>query len=73
MDKEKLIKINESDVDCTNIVVDENYPLEKCGYLNDAGKVVVRGIVSYSDVRESHFDKDGILQIVGEAIDNTII
>lgn len=66
-----LIKVNQNDIDCTNIVIDENYPLEKCGHLNEAGKVVVRGINCHSsNAKESHIDETGVLQIVGEAIDN---
>lgn len=66
-----LIKVNQNDIDCTNIVIDENYPLERCGHLNEAGRVVVRGINCHSSTAtNSHISKDGVLQIVGEAIDN---
>lgn len=72
MKNSNLIKVNENDIDCTNVVINENCPLENCGHLNEAGKVVVRDINSYSSVvSHGHIDQDGILQIVGEAIDNT--
>ena len=71
MKNSNLIKVNENDIDCTNVVINENCPLENCGHLNEAGKVLVRDINAHSDAKESGIDQDGILQIVGEAIDNT--
>lgn len=69
MNNSNLIKIG-NDIDCTNIVIVENCPLEKCGCLNGSGKIEVRSIVMFAGVKESHIDKNGILQIVGSAIVN---
>lgn len=68
-----LIRVNETNIDCTNIVIDENYPLEKCGCLNESGRVVVRDINAYSDAKDNHISKDGILQIIGEGFEHSII
>jgi len=70
MNNSNLIKVNTNDIDCTNIIIDENCPLKECGIVK-VGKVTVRGINAHSDAKESGIDENGILQIVGEAVDNS--
>ena len=68
---ENAINIQGKEYDCSNvIIVEENYPVEKCGILNEAGKVFVRDIVAFSKVaKDSTFiDQKGILQVAGEAV-----
>lgn len=71
VESSNVISIQGRDYDCTNvIVVDETYPLEKCGQLNQDGKVYVRDINAYSTLaKDSTFiDKNGILQVKGDAV-----
>jgi|SRR5665647_855104 len=68
---ENPINIQGKEYDCSNvIIVDANYPVEKCGKLNEAGKVFVKDIVAFSKAaKDSTFiDKNGILQVAGDAV-----
>ncbi|HEY3389623.1 MAG TPA: hypothetical protein VGK38_08645 [Prolixibacteraceae bacterium] len=63
-----LVTINENDIDCTNVIFIEDYPLCDCGFPNKEGKIVVRGVATSTDAQGSHIDQYGVLHIVGEAI-----
>jgi len=71
VEKSNIINVEGKPYDCSNvIIVDENYPLEKCGKLNEAGKVYVKGINAYSTTaKDSTFiDGAGVLQCTFDAV-----
>jgi len=61
MNQSNIIILNNKDVDATNIVIDKNANLSMCGNLNDQLKLVVRDLVCYADVEDTHIGEDGIL------------
>ena len=68
---ENPINIQGKLYDCSNvIIVDANFPIEKCGKMNEAGKVFVRCINAFSSIAKdsSFIDKAGVLQCKFDAV-----
>jgi len=68
---ENPICIQGQSLDCSNvIIVDANFPIEKCGKLNEAGKVFVKEINAFSSIAidSTFIDESGILQCKGDVV-----
>jgi len=69
---ESSTNVQPQDMDCSNIVINANCPLNECGILKD-GKMTVRNIVCHSNTVKENQIIAGVLYITGEAIDNKSI